>query len=172
MPSTSIWGKNIEILFLLMIHQWETYEWMLSNSFWSFERVYYSPVLIIISLLSDKSDTFSLPTPDYVKRHSRDLYQCRPRRLRDKTLVSPVHNQNGRTAREWVINSFLALLQSGVADLGSSDDTENEKRNIKLQLVLWIKRLPNNLWTVLLNCGVGEDSWESLGLQGDATSPF
>ena len=138
MPSTSIWGKNIEILFLLMIHQWETYEWMLSNSFWSFERVYYSPVLIIISLLSDKSDTFSLPTPDYVKRHSRDLYQCRPRRLRDKTLVSPVHNQNGRTAREWVINSFLALLQSGVADLGSSDDTENEKRNIKLQLVLWI----------------------------------
>ena len=34
-------------------------------------------------------------------------------------------------------------------------------------------------WTVknaeelmLLNCGVGEDSWESLGLQGDPTSPF
>ena len=25
---------------------------------------------------------------------------------------------------------------------------------------------------VLLNCGVGEDSWESLGLQGDPTSPF
>ena len=22
------------------------------------------------------------------------------------------------------------------------------------------------------SCGVGEDSWESLGLQGDATSPF
>ena len=28
---------------------------------------------------------------------------------------------------------------------------------------------PKNL---LLNCGVGEDSWESLGLQGDPTSPF
>ena len=35
-------------------------------------------------------------------------------------------------------------------------------------------------WTVkkaaeelmLLICGVGEDSWESLGLQGDPTSPF
>ena len=25
---------------------------------------------------------------------------------------------------------------------------------------------------VLLNCGVGEDCWESLGLQGDPTSPF
>ena len=34
-------------------------------------------------------------------------------------------------------------------------------------------------WTVkkaeelmVLNCGVGEDSWESLGLQGDPTSAF
>ena len=26
--------------------------------------------------------------------------------------------------------------------------------------------------TDVLNCGVGEDSWESLGLQGDPTSPF
>ena len=25
---------------------------------------------------------------------------------------------------------------------------------------------------MLLDCGVGEDSWESLGLQGDPTSPF
>ena len=25
---------------------------------------------------------------------------------------------------------------------------------------------------MLLNCGVAEDSWESLGLQGDPTSPF
>ena len=24
---------------------------------------------------------------------------------------------------------------------------------------------------MLLNCGAGEDSWESLGLQGDPTSP-
>ena len=28
------------------------------------------------------------------------------------------------------------------------------------------------LISLLLNCGVGEDSWESLGLQGDPTSPF
>ena len=25
---------------------------------------------------------------------------------------------------------------------------------------------------MLSNCGTGEDSWESLGLQGDPTSPF
>ena len=30
----------------------------------------------------------------------------------------------------------------------------------------WAKEL------MLLNCGVGEDSWESLGLQGDPTRPF
>ena len=34
---------------------------------------------------------------------------------------------------------------------------------------LWIKLSTEEL--MLLNCGVGEDSWESLGLQGDPTSP-
>ena len=35
---------------------------------------------------------------------------------------------------------------------------------------LWRKLSAQEL--ILLNCGVGEDSWESLGLQGDPTSPF
>ena len=35
---------------------------------------------------------------------------------------------------------------------------------------LWRKLSAEEL--VLLNCGVGEDSWESLGLQGDPTSSF
>ena len=35
---------------------------------------------------------------------------------------------------------------------------------------LWRKLNAEEL--MLLNCGVGEDSWESLGLQGDPTSPF
>jgi len=35
---------------------------------------------------------------------------------------------------------------------------------------LWRKLSAEQL--MLLNCGVGEDSWESLGLQGDPTSPF
>ena len=34
---------------------------------------------------------------------------------------------------------------------------------------LWRKLSAEEL--MLLNCGVGEDSWESLGLQGDSTSP-
>ena len=35
---------------------------------------------------------------------------------------------------------------------------------------LWRKLSAEEL--MLLNCGVGEDSWESLGLQGDPTGPF
>ena len=35
---------------------------------------------------------------------------------------------------------------------------------------LWRKLSAEEL--MFLNCGVGEDSWESLGLQGDPTSPF
>ena len=35
---------------------------------------------------------------------------------------------------------------------------------------LWRKLSAEEL--MLLNCGVGEDSWESVGLQGDPTSPF
>ena len=39
----------------------------------------------------------------------------------------------------------------------------------------WLALYTINTFTeelMLLNCGVGEDSWESLGLQGDPTSPF
>ena len=35
----------------------------------------------------------------------------------------------------------------------------------------WTKRKLSPEELMLLNCGVGEDSWESLGLQGDPTSP-
>ena len=34
----------------------------------------------------------------------------------------------------------------------------------------WIQRKLSNEELMLLNCGIGEDSWESLGLQGDPTS--
>ena len=39
-----------------------------------------------------------------------------------------------------------------------------------MRVGLWRKLSTEEL--MLLNCGVGEDSWESLGLQGDPTSPF
>ena len=39
-----------------------------------------------------------------------------------------------------------------------------------VRVELW-KRM-SSAEMMLLNCGVGEDSWESLGLQGDPTNPF
>ena len=36
----------------------------------------------------------------------------------------------------------------------------------------WTVRKAEHRRMMLLNCGFGEDSWESLGLQGDPTSPF
>ena len=35
----------------------------------------------------------------------------------------------------------------------------------------WIIKKAKPIFLMLLNCGVGEDSWESLGLQGDPASP-
>ena len=36
----------------------------------------------------------------------------------------------------------------------------------------WTIKKAEHQELMLLNCGVGEDSWESLGLQGDQTNPF
>ena len=36
----------------------------------------------------------------------------------------------------------------------------------------WTIKKADDKELMLLSCGVGEDSWESLGLQGDPTSPF
>ena len=53
-------------------------------------------------------------------------------------------------------------------------------RLVKVMVFLWsCMDVRVGLWRrlsakdlMLLNCGVGEDSWESLGLQGDPTSPL
>ena len=39
-------------------------------------------------------------------------------------------------------------------------------------IALTRQTLVGKVMSLLLNCGVGEDSWESLGLQGDPPSPF
>ena len=41
---------------------------------------------------------------------------------------------------------------------------------MEVRIGLWRNLSPEEL--MLLNCGVGEDSWESHGMQGDPTSPF
>ena len=46
----------------------------------------------------------------------------------------------------------------------------SSSRSMDVRVGLWRKLSTEEL--TLLNCGVGEDSWESLGLQGETTSPF
>ena len=65
--------------------------------------------------------------------------------------------------------------------LKSRDITLPTKVHLVKAMVFPVVMSGCDSWTVkklsaeelmLLNCGVGEDSWESLGLQGDPTSPF
>ena len=48
--------------------------------------------------------------------------------------------------------------------------SSSSSRSMDVRVGLWRKLSAEEL--MLLNCGVGEDSWESLGLQGHPTSPF
>ena len=63
--------------------------------------------------------------------------------------------------------------------LKSRDTTSPTKVHLVKDMVFPVVMYGCESWTVkkaerwrILNCGVGEDSWESLGLQGDLTSPF
>ena len=57
--------------------------------------------------------------------------------------------------------------------LKSRDITLPTKVRLVKAMIFPVVMYECECWTVkLLNCGVGEDSWESLGLQGDPTSPF
>ena len=64
-----------------------------------------------------------------------------------------ISNKDAKTI-QWGINVWLWFFQWSCMDV---------------RLGLWKKLSSKEL--MLLNCGVGEDSWESLRLQGDPTSP-
>ena len=64
--------------------------------------------------------------------------------------------------------------------LKSRDITLSTKAHLVRAMVFPVVMYGCESWTVkmlstkelmVLNCGIGEDSWESLGLQGDPTSP-
>ena len=57
--------------------------------------------------------------------------------------------------------------------MGSNDnDVLREKRKYLLQCSHILSCQQQFNINILIQTGVGEDSWESLGLQGDPTSPF
>ena len=81
------------------------------------------------------------------------------------------------------IKSCLLLGRKAMTNLDSilkrRDITLSTKDNLVKAMVFPVVMYGCESWTIkkteheefmLLNCGVGEDSWESLGLQGDQTS--
>ena len=65
--------------------------------------------------------------------------------------------------------SFLQPFPSPLPNSGELGVCENQYNCYICLWPLWRNLSTEEL--MLLNCGVGEDSWESLGLQGDPTSP-
>ena len=63
-----------------------------------------------------------------------------------------------------------SILKSRViADKGPSSQSYGFSSS---HVWMWELDYKAECWKIaILNCGVGEDSWESLGLQGDPTSP-
>ena len=75
-----------------------------------------------------------------------------------------------------VILHLIAQLHSGGSGRGGGGKgccfLASKEKN-RPGSVLWLKFTQPMIVEelMLLNCGVGEDSWESLGLQGDPASP-
>ena len=82
------------------------------------------------------------------------------------------------------IKRHLLLGRKAMTNLDSTlknrDITLSPKIHLVKAMVFPVVMYGCESWTInkaehrelmLLNCGVGEDSWESLGLQGDPTSP-
>ena len=53
----------------------------------------------------------------------------------------------------------------------SAGSSKKQESSRKTSISALLTRKLSTKELMLLNCGVGEDSWESLGLQGDPTSP-
>ena len=70
----------------------------------------------------------------------------------------------------WIMQKCSWVFKQLALDLIQGMITIFQWSYMDVKVGLWRKLRPEEL--MLLNCGVGEDSWESLGLQGDPTSPF
>ena len=66
---------------------------------------------------------------------------------------------------------YIDILKSKI--FSSVMGSTNYSPQLKSSLILEAKKGFYSAKELMpLNCGIGEDSWESLGLQGDPTSPF
>ena len=94
-------------------------------------------------------------------------------------LIGPHRTIQPQLLQPYWLGHRIGLLWYSMVFLG------NEQRSLcrfwvcthilHFRLFCWLCGLlhsSRDFCPMLLNCGVGEDSWESLGLQGDSISPF
>ena len=104
-------------------------------------------------------------------------------RMRDFTFLGSKITADGDCSHE--IKRHLLLRRKAVTNLDSilksRDITLPAKVHLVKGMVFLVAVYECESWTIkkaehrrndALNCGVGEDSWESFGLQGNPTSPF
>ena len=80
------------------------------------------------------------------------------------TLKSVLQHHSSKASILWHSAFFVVQLSHPYMTTG---------KTIALTRKTYVGKIMSLLFNMLskLNCGVGEDSWESLGLQGDPTSP-
>ena len=83
---------------------------------------------------------------------------------RMRWLDSIIDSMDMKLSKLWEIVDDREAWCATVQDLGT-EQQKHQQRSSKIVLCIpWG-------WLMLLNCGVGEDAWESLGLQGNPTNP-
>ena len=68
------------------------------------------------------------------------------------------------------VKRLYTMRETRVRSLSREDPLEKEMEIHSSNMSVGPQRRLSTEKLMLLSCGVGEDSWESLGLQGDQTS--
>ena len=93
-----------------------------------------------------------------------------PKSLQMVTAAMKLKDVCSLEEKLWHPRQHIKKQRHYSANKGPSSQSYGYFSCMDVRARLWRKLSTREL--MLLNCGIGEDSWESLGLQGDPTSPF
>ena len=178
-----------------VLWHWLTVSPMLCTDWTTFDKLW--AVLIITSYKTNYNRIWNKQVRDgsgayVISGTGGKNYLNQTRRFRGTWLLSsyswqPCYKKKNSSARDnrinrWKLqrNWFDSIMTNLDGILKSRDITLPTKVCLVKAMVFpgvmhgcesWTIKKTEHWRMMLLNCGVGEDSWESLGLQGDPTSP-
>ena len=143
---------------LWIVLLWTLGAYIFSNWFFFFSGVYWKSLTILFGPLSvwSKRRWPGDGCPTVLRKQT--LVKRQPTSILWPTLGG-IYTQWGITQSDKEWNKVICCKMDGPRDCHTKW-SKSDKYHILSPILM------------LLNCGVGEDSWESLGLQGDPTSPF